>query len=165
MDFHDPLLLEVKMFLAEFSWIRHQQYEYPFKVCTHFTKDVFDKATAIGMRCACALVSFENTGIQHAIVAFQTDYGLIYIEPQTGEQENIVIGKPYPMMLAEVPSESFISSIRVSWNDTLTLKWLECRDCGYLLPTTAITDYCPACTSTNTKLEMSSVLKGVPPES
>lgn len=157
MDLHDPLLLEVKMFLAEFPWIRHQQYQYPLKVCTHFTKDIFDKATAIGMRCACALVSFENTNIQHAIVAFETDHGLIYIEPQTGEQENIVVGKPYPTMLASVPSDSFVSSVKDWWNDDMTLKWLHCYKCEYLLPTIAITDYCPACGETiNTKLEMPS---------
>ena len=150
------------MFLAEFPWIRHQQYQYPLKVCTHFTKDVYDKATEIGMRCACALVYFEKINFGHAIVAFATDHGLIYIEPQSGEQESIAIGKPYPTKLDKIPLGSIVNSVTLSWNDDMTLKWLHCNVCGYVLPTTAITDYCPACTSTDTKLEMPGILKGKP---
>lgn len=157
-ELHNPLLLEVKMFLAELPWIRHQQYQYPFKVCTHFTKDVFDAATNRGMRCACALVIFEGVSISHAIVAFQTDHGLIYIEPQSGEQEAIVIGKPYPTPLERIPVGCIVNGVEQLWNDEVRVKWLDCQneDCRYLLPTLAITDYCPACNrNTNTRLLMS----------
>lgn len=155
MEFYDPMLLTVKMFLAEFPWIRHKKYEYPLRVCTHFTKEVVDKATSIGMRCACAIVNFANSNLSHAIVAFQTDYGLIYIEPQTGNQEPILVGKRYPSKLQGVPEDCIVNSIELIWNDERILKWLICQNenCGYTLPTRAITDYCPACGSTNTKLE------------
>lgn len=155
MDLHNPLLLEVKMFLSELPWVRHQQYEYPYRVCTHFTKDVFDQATNLGMRCACVIVYFEGIDIAHAIIGFETDYGLIYIEPQSGNQEYIIVGSSYPSSLMGIQSDDIVSSMQWLWNDGSPIYWLECFDCGYILPTYEITiSQCSNCGSKNTGLQM-----------
>lgn len=149
----DPLLLQVKMFLANFTWIRRREYREPYSVCTHFTMETIIAATRNEIRCAAALISFLDSR-SHAIVAFETDYGLIYIEPQSGNREYIEVGKQYPSKLAEVNDEArTVSGIRLLWNDNPQLKWLECMECHYVLPTTSIIDICLMCHSTNTRLK------------
>ena len=155
-ELFNPLLLQVKWFLADFTWIRRQEYQSPFSVCTHFTMETVIAATQQEIRCAAALISFDYQ-ISHAIVAFVTDYGIIFIEPQNGEQAYIEINKKYPTALTEIPEESrIVKDIRLLWNDDPHLKWLTCQDCGYVLPTRSIIDICLMCHSTNTKLETNS---------
>jgi hypothetical protein len=139
MELSNPLLLSVKMFLADVrSW--RLNYKFPNYVCTDFAKLIFDAATVQGMRCGYALVYFEGSRTSHAIVAFETDYGLIYVEPQTGEVEHIKVGIPYPTQLEGVPRDCTVSSIDVMWNDEHPLKFIKCPDCGYLFPIC-----CPVC--------------------
>lgn len=152
-EFLDPILLSVKMFLADFPWIRNSRYVVPYNVCTHYTREVVEAATKIKMRCACAIIYFKGKQIAHAIAAFNTDYGLIYIEPQSGEQEHITAGNKYPSKLSETgEGEDIVERIELIWNNDSQLKWLECKDCGYVLPTTTITDFCLHCRSINTNL-------------
>jgi len=133
MELSNPLLLTVKMFLADVrSW--RLDYKFPSRVCTDFAKLIFDAATVQGMRCGYAIVHFEGARTSHAVVAFETDYGLIYIEPQTGELEDIRVGAPYPGRLEGVPGDCVVSSISIMWNDEHQLKFIRCSDCGYLLP-------------------------------
>ena len=139
MELSNPLLLTVKMFLADVrSW--RFDYKFPNLVCTDFAKLIFDAATIRGMRCGYALVYFEGTRTSHAIVTFETDYGLIFIEPQSGEQEHIVVGRAYPSRLEGVPHDCFVSSVEIMWNDEHPLKFIRCSDCGYLFPIC-----CPTC--------------------
>ena len=143
MQFSNPLLLSVKMFLADVrSW--RFEYKFPNFVCTDFAKLIFDAATARGMRCGYAIVSFEGSKASHAIVAFETDHGLIYIEPQSGEQEYIEIGRSYSDRLAGVPEDSVVSNVEIIWNDERPLRFIQCSDCGYLLPIC-----CPMCGDNN----------------
>lgn len=112
----NPLLLGVKMFLSEIrTWVN--QYEEGYYVCSDFTREVVKKATEIGMRCGYVTISFKKNSICHAIVSFETDYGLIFIEPQTGEQIDIVIGKCYPLPLVGVSEYDYIENIDLEWND------------------------------------------------
>lgn len=139
MELSNPLLLTVKMFLADVrSW--RLGYKFPNYVCTDFAKVIFDAATVRGMRCGYALVYFEGARTSHAIVAFDTDYGLIYIEPQSGEEEHIIVGRPYPTKLEGVPGDRVVSSVDIMWNDEHPLKFIRCLDCGYLFPIC-----CPIC--------------------
>ena len=69
------------------------------------------------MRCGYVIISFEKSPIGHAIVAFETDYGLIYVEPQDGEQIYLSLNKPYPAKLKGIPEDDKIISIEISWND------------------------------------------------
>ena len=149
----DPILLQVKMFLADFSWIRRKEYRPPFSVCTHFTMETVAAATQNEIKCAAALIHFSS-GSGHAIVAFQTDYGLVYIEPQSGDREYVEVGTQYPSALKEICNEArTVIGIDLLWNDNPQLKWLECLECEYVLPTTSITDICLMCHSTNTMLK------------
>ena len=112
----DPMLLSVKMFLADIRpWAR--QYKEGVYVCSDFTQEVCNAATERGMRCGYVIISFEKSPIGHAIVAFETDYGLIYIEPQDGEQIYLSLNKPYPAQLKGIPEDDKIISIEISWND------------------------------------------------
>jgi len=138
MEFSNPLLLTAKMFLSEVrSWA--QKYQPPHYVCTNFAKVVFDAATIQGIRCGYAIVIFRN-GMSHALVAFDTDYGLVYFEPQTGDQEYIEIGKTYSSQLEGVPTECPVEDIKITWNDKMHLRFIRCSECGYLLPIS-----CPIC--------------------
>ncbi|MCK4402499.1 MAG: hypothetical protein KAV98_01840 [Dehalococcoidia bacterium] len=81
MEFSNPLLLSAKMFLSEVR-SRAQKYHLPHYVCTDLAKVVFDAATVRGIRCGYVTVHFGN-GVAHALIVFDTGYGLIYFESQT----------------------------------------------------------------------------------
>jgi hypothetical protein len=115
-ELSNPLLLTVKMFLADIrSWRR--QYKEGEYVCADFAQEVYDAATERGIRCGYAVVEFEKSEVGHAIVAFETDYALIFIEPQDGEQVEILINRPYPTHLEGVPERDNVKLIDISWND------------------------------------------------
>ena len=133
-QFQNPLLLTAKMFLSEVrSW--RENYQYLHYVCTHFAKVLFDAATVRGIRCGFVTVSFQNKEA-HAIIAFETDYGLTYFEPQTGDQEHLEVGRPYASRLEGVPSDCPVAGIDIDWNDQMELSFAKCleRNCGYVWP-------------------------------
>ncbi len=112
----NPLLIVVKMFLADNRvWINEYiEGEY---VCSDFAQEVVDKATKNGMRCGYVIISFEKCPLSHAIIVFETDYGLLFIEPQTGEQVDVALGKYYPITLVGVREFDCILKIEIEWND------------------------------------------------
>ncbi|NOR60635.1 MAG: hypothetical protein GQ469_08420 [Methanosarcinales archaeon] len=112
----NPLLLGVKMFLAELRVWRNEYIEDHY-VCSDFTQEVFNKATENGMRCGYVIISFEKSPLGHAIITFETDYGLVFIEPQTGEQVDVIVGKYYPIALVGVNEFDCILKIDIEWND------------------------------------------------
>lgn len=115
----DPMLLSVKMFLADVrSW--KNKYREPDYVCADFAKEVFDAATLNRMRCGYAVIFFSDSDVAHAIVCFETDYGLKYFEPQTGNEEDVSLGKMYSVSADGVPKNSIISRIEIEWNDGTT---------------------------------------------
>jgi hypothetical protein len=69
------------------------------------------------MRCGYVTISFEKSLNGHAIIAFETDYGLIFVEPQDGEQIYLSTHKPYPTQLNGVPENDNIMLIEIFWND------------------------------------------------
>ena len=112
----NPMLLSVKMFLADVrSWRR--QYREDEYVCSDFSQEVVNRATERGMRCGYVVLSFEKSPVGHAIVSFETDYGLIYVEPQNGEQVDVVINRPYGARAKGFSDCNIIRSIEISWND------------------------------------------------
>ena len=154
MEFRNPDKIELKQFLAGFDWISQHSYSPPYKICSHFTKDIFDKATKLDIRCACAIVNFENNPICHSVVAFETDHGLIYIEPQSGTEASIVEKKPYPNQLKEIPDGSTVRIVQLMWNDSMPPCWIFCADCDYILPTYEIfMPKCLECAGTNLRFE------------
>jgi len=149
MKSEDPLLLIVKMFLAEVMAHR-RSYQFPSYVCTNFAKEVFDLATIQGIRCGYTLIALGDKA-SHALIAFDTDYGRVYIEPQEGNQftpEDVTLGKSYPIQLEGVPRECLITNIRVLWNDEFEGSFQKCFACGYLMPL-----LCPVCGGLKIQLE------------
>lgn len=119
-QFSNPMLLSVKMFLADVIYIINGKYE-EGHVCADFAQEVCDVATERGIRCGYTVISFKGSNIAHAIVAFQTDYGLKFFEPQNGNEEEIKVGQCYSVQLEGVPIDNIITKIEITWNDgTLT---------------------------------------------
>ena len=143
----DPLLLTVKMLLSEVrSWAR--KYEFPHYVCTHFSKVVFDSMTMQGVRCGYTIIEFSDSRT-HAIVSFNTDYGLIHVEPQSGNTElSLEAGRKCPYSLEGVSDSETITQIKTWWNsDADSIRFRQCRECGYLLPlyNRGGVERCPIC--------------------
>jgi hypothetical protein len=115
-DLSNPMLISVKMFLADIRpWVR--QYREGAYVCSDFAQEVCNAAKDREMRCGYVTIGFEKSFVGHAIIAFETDYGLIFIEPQDGEQIYLSINKPYPIRLKGIPEDDNIILIEISWND------------------------------------------------
>ncbi|MGA2121461.1 MAG: hypothetical protein ABSG49_05385 [Methanoregula sp.] len=113
----NPLLLGVKMFLAEIPFIIKGYYVLDKNNCFKFSKDVQDAATKRGIRCGVVIIGFHRSPTGHAIVAFETDYGLKFFEPQSANEEDVVIGRRYSAILSEVSEDDIITKVEIFWND------------------------------------------------
>ncbi len=112
----NQLLLGVKMFLADVrSWRR--QYRDGEYVCADFAQEVYDAATKRGIRCGYVVISFWGTDVGHAIVAFETDHGMRFFEPQNGNEEDVIVGHRYLSQAEGVLEPDSIRLIEISWND------------------------------------------------
>jgi len=94
----NPMLLSVKMFLADAIHKVNKPYDWDEHNCAHFAKEIQDTATERGIRCGYVVIFFKNTEIGHAIVAFETDYGLKFFEPQSGMPPQRI-----PLLKLELP--------------------------------------------------------------
>jgi hypothetical protein len=120
-ELSNPLLLGVKMFLADIrSWRR--QYREREYVCVDFAQEVYDAATERSIRCGYVIISFVNSDVGHAIVAFETDYGLKFFEPQDGNEEDVIIGRRYSGQIKGTPEDNVIREIEITWNDGKTTR-------------------------------------------
>lgn len=89
----DPTYKEMLAFLKEDRTDRREYVEGEY-VCEDFSKDVCNNAEENGIRCAFVAMGYPEGG--HAIVAFNTiDEGLVYIESQSDEIVEPVVGKRY----------------------------------------------------------------------
>jgi hypothetical protein len=116
-ELKNPLLLGVKMFLADIPYIIKGNYDIDRNSCFKFSKDVQDDATKCGIRCGVVIIRFHKCPTGHAIVAFETDYGLKFFEPQTANEEDLVIGRRYTTCLLGVPDDDVITQAEIFWND------------------------------------------------
>jgi len=122
----NPFLLGVKMLLADTrSWRR--QYREGEYVCTDFAQEVYDAATKRGIRCGYVVISFVSSEVGHAIVAFETDYGLKFFEPQDGNEEDVIVGRHYSGQIKGTPGDNVIRDIEITWNDGRTTRINESR--------------------------------------
>jgi DNA-directed RNA polymerase subunit RPC12/RpoP len=120
-EFTNPFLLTLKMFLAEVRSWRREYIEDEY-VCSDFAKEVYEAATRRKIRCGYVKVHFEDQKTAHAILAFETDYGLKFIEPQSGEEESVRVGEPYPVIMQGIPSNAVVRMAEIRWNDgTITM--------------------------------------------
>jgi hypothetical protein len=113
----DPLLLGVKTFLADIPHITKGYYDLDRNNCFKFSKDVQDAATKYGIRCGLVIISFHRSLTGHAVVAFETDYGLKFFEPQSANEEDVIVGRCYSTNLVGIQDDDIIIKIEISWND------------------------------------------------
>lgn len=106
------------MFLSEVRSWRKNYVEKEY-VCSDFAKEVVRRASEQRIRCGYVVVEFDGSDTAHAIVAFDTDFGLRYFEPQTGDEQRIIVGGVYPSALKGIPANAIVSYIRISWNDQI----------------------------------------------
>ena len=92
-ELHNPIYKELMGFLARDKTDSKAYLEGAY-VCFDFAAEVNNNAEIEGIRAAYVRIHFpEEPG--HAIVAFETvDKGLIFIEPQSASEIELVIGKP-----------------------------------------------------------------------
>ena len=89
----DPTYKEMLAFLRKDRTDGREYVEGEY-VCEDFAKDVCNNAEENGIRCAFVAVGYPDGG--HAIVGFDTvDGGLVYIESQSDEIVEPVVGKRY----------------------------------------------------------------------
>ncbi|MGQ9680552.1 MAG: hypothetical protein ACUVV4_07295 [Candidatus Bathyarchaeia archaeon] len=89
----DPTYNEVLKFISS-DKTDENEYDPESYTCINFAADVKNNAFYKGYRCGYVEILFPDSG--HAIVCFNTaDRGLVFIEPQTDEVMNLVIGRPY----------------------------------------------------------------------
>jgi hypothetical protein len=116
-ELKNPLLFGVKMFFADIPYIIKSNYDINRNNCLKFSKKVQDDATKCGIRCGVVLIRFHKCPTGHAIVAFETDYGLKFFEPQTANEEDIMIGCRYTTYLLGVPDDDVITRAEIFWSD------------------------------------------------
>lgn len=118
----DPTYKEMLSFISSDKTDQRQYVEGEY-ICLNFAMDVCNSAEEKGIRCAYVSLWYPNEQ-SHAIIAFNTiDKGLIYIEPQSDELVEPVIGKyfwkcviPKPGYYYEKPSyDDTIEKIFVAW--------------------------------------------------
>ena len=102
VELYNPTYKEMKEFLA-----RDKTDSNPFirgeYVCSDFAAELNHNAEANGIRVAYVRIRAEKWG--HALVAFETvDRGLIFIEPQSDREVELVIGEPFPWYLVDAIS-------------------------------------------------------------
>ncbi|NLE08889.1 MAG: hypothetical protein GX631_06510 [Dehalococcoidales bacterium] len=89
----NPSFQELKEFILGDTTSRKEFVKSVYE-CRHFATEVNNNAEVRGIRCAIALICFEEG--QHAVVAFETsDRGLVYIEPQTNAVIRPKVGGTY----------------------------------------------------------------------
>lgn len=113
----NPQLLIAKMFLAEIPYIIKGYYDLDRNNCLNFAKAVQNAATKRGIRCGLVTMGFHRSPTGHAIVAFETDYGLKFFEPQSANEEDVVVGRQYSANLSGVPDGDIITKVEIFWND------------------------------------------------
>jgi hypothetical protein len=116
-ELRNPPLLGVKMFLADVIYMVNMTYIRDSHNCSHFAKDVQNVAGKQGIRCGYVRINFKEKEIGHAIVAFETDYGLKFFEPQNAEERSVIVGHCFSGNLSENFDNEIISKVEIFWND------------------------------------------------
>lgn len=117
LKLRNPLLLGAKMFLAEIPYVIKGYYDLDKNNCFKFSKGVQDAATTRGIRCGLVIISFHRSLTGHAIVAFETDYGLKFFEPQSANEEDVIVGRRYSASLSGISDDDIIIKYEIIWND------------------------------------------------
>jgi len=116
-ELHNPIYKELTGFLARDKTDSRAYLEGEY-VCFDFAAEVNNNAESEGIRAAYVQIRFPKEP-GHAIVAFETvDKGLVFIEPQSDEEVELVIGEPYPWQSADAnrsTDDDVIVEIQIIW--------------------------------------------------
>ena len=116
-EISNPTLLQVKMLLADFNHKMNAPYKPDEHICADFALDIQLAASTQGIRCGYVAIAFKDSEIGHAIVAFETDYGLKFFEPQNGNEEDVMVGHCYSATAEGISENNIISRVEIRWND------------------------------------------------
>jgi len=117
VELRNPTHKEMREFLA-----RDETDSNPYVVgeynCVDFSAQLSNNAEANGIRVAYVRIRAKEWG--HVLVAFETvDRGLIFIEPQSDREVELVIGEPFPWYLvgaiSPLTSHDPITEIQIIW--------------------------------------------------
>ncbi len=117
VELSNPTYKELKEFLASDKTDSNPFISGEY-VCSDFAAQVNNNAEAGGIRVA--YVRIRGKKWAHAVVAFETvDRGLIFIEPQSDREVELVIGKPFPWYvigaISPLTSHDPITEIQIIW--------------------------------------------------
>ena len=117
VELHNPTYRELKEFLAGDKTDSNLFIKGEY-VCFDFAAELNNNAEANGIRAAYVRIRAKEWG--HAVVVFETvDRGLVFIEPQSDKDIEMVVGKPYPWQSAgaDRPSkyDDAIDEIQIIW--------------------------------------------------
>jgi len=111
----DPMFTEVLIFTFSDSTDEHEYVSGNY-TCVDFANDFKHNAFEHGFRCGLVTIKFES-GLSHRINVFNTtDYGLIFVEPQTDEiMFSLKIGERY--WNGRAGYNDTIVSYEVNWDE------------------------------------------------
>ncbi len=117
VELHNPAYQELKEFLANDKTDSNVFVSGEY-VCFDFAAELNNNAEARGIRAAYVRIRAKEWA--HAVVAFETiDRGLIFIEPQSDTEVELVVGKSYPWWLAGASSPlsyaDALEEIQIIW--------------------------------------------------
>ena len=117
VDLHEPSYAEVIAFLGR-DRTDLKPYIIGQYVCTNFSADVCNNAEAEGIRSALVFLEYaEEDAPGHAIIVFQTtDRGLVFIEPQSDNMANPVVGQRWYLCIVPSPGYFYLPP---SYDDTI----------------------------------------------
>jgi hypothetical protein len=110
----DPTYQEVLHFITFDQTDMHTYAEE--HICVNFAADFNNNAVQAGYRCGFVFIYFLETA--HSIVCFNTtDHGILFIEPQSDEIVEVIIGQPYWTGTRYIPptSDDTVLSMIIVW--------------------------------------------------
>lgn len=117
VELHNPTYSELQEFLSRDETDSNVFVTGEY-VCFDFAAELNNKAEASGIRSA--YVRIRSKEWAHAVAAFETvDMGLVFIEPQSDRDVEVVIGRPYPWWQVGATSpmryNDAIGEIQIIW--------------------------------------------------
>jgi len=117
VELYNPTYKELKEFLAGDKTDSNLFIKGEY-VCFDFAAELNNNAEANGIRAAYVRIHSKEWG--HAVAAFETvDRGLVFIEPQSDKDVEMVVGEPYPWQSAgaDRPAkyDDAIDEIQIIW--------------------------------------------------
>ena len=98
VEYRNPTYQELREFLSQDKTDSNPFISGEY-VCFDFAAELNNNADVNGIRSAYVRIRCEEWA--HAVVAFETvDRGLIFIEPQSDKEVELIVGRPYPWQLS-----------------------------------------------------------------